>query len=63
MPPGRITLGAAESCHIRLQHPSVLPEHAELALGQDGNLWIRDLTGGKYTGVDGAIISLSLIHI
>ncbi len=56
VPQGRIMLGSAETCHIRLQHPSVLLEHAELALAQDGNLWIRDLTDGKFTTVDGTLI-------
>lgn len=51
----RALLGAAESCDVRVRHPSVSRLHAELTPSDEG-LWIRDLGSRNGTFVAGARI-------
>jgi hypothetical protein len=50
---GRLVLGRADDCDVRIDHDSVAPRHAEVSMAGEGGVVIRDLGSGLETRVNG----------
>lgn len=54
---GRLVIGRADDCELRIDHESVAPHHAEILLTDQGDVLIRDLGSGKDTCVNGETVT------
>ena len=50
---GQTTIGSDLACQVLVNNGSVAPQHAELFLTHEGELWVRDLAGRQSTLVNG----------
>ena len=48
-----VTIGKSPMCDIRIDHPDILEQHAQIFFSQ-GQYWIKDLTGKNQITIDGS---------
>lgn len=54
-----IVLGSSADCDVRLDEPGISPRHAEICLGADKTLLLRDLDSGTGTLLNGEQVTES----
>lgn len=54
---GRLLIGRADDCELRVDHANVAPHHAEVSLAEDGRVRLRDLGSASGTRVNGLAVS------
>lgn len=58
---GRLLIGRADDCELRVDHESVAPHHAEVTLTEDGQVRLRDLGSASGTRVNGQAVSETVL--
>ena len=58
---GKLLIGRADDCDIRIEHGSVSPRHAEVLLAQDGSVRLRDLESESGTRLNGEFVSDAIL--
>lgn len=54
---GKLLIGSADDCDIRMKHDSVAAHHAEILLSEDGGVHIRNLDSDCETLVNGVAVA------
>ena len=58
---GRLLIGQADDCDVRIDHESVSARHAEVLLAQDGSVRLRDLASESGTRLNGEFVTEAIL--
>lgn len=59
---GRLLIGRADDCELRVDHDSVAPHHAEVTLAGNGQVRLRDLGSASGTRVNGQAVEEAMLN-
>lgn len=59
---GRLLIGRADDCELRVDHERVAPHHAEVILDEDGQVRLRDLGSASGTRLNGRVVAEALLE-